>query len=371
MKKFLVRDPLKRGSLEIVLDDAWINESYNESPISTDLSEQVEEDEGIIKIMESKYNLERSAILQALRDNVYNDVSAIYFLIYYDTEAKKNLQNDPNGTDVTKINNPVPKKESMTASEKEKAMPKIGEDEVLEESKGSTLPKVAANSPAVSPPSSGRRKRAATVNAAGSSEAQDKSNNGTAASPPTTEEEAKKPLTALNPIAFFRPGFQREFSSPAGPEIKHEEITQASPSRENIKRHNTITGMIRGLRRGDTGESTDSDKKEDLGLTDQPRSLRFTFNSNTTSSKPPDEIVVELVKVANKLNLTTKLVTRYLLECTSNASAASGKEVLKVEVEVCKLPRLNNLHGLRFKRVSGNSTDYKEICEQILASIQL
>ena len=109
LKKFLVRDALKRASLEILVDDPWINESFNDSPISTDKSEQVEEDDNIIKLMEAKYKFERSAILEALRENIYNDISAIYFLLYYDKDTKANLENSHTIQDVTKINNPSPK----------------------------------------------------------------------------------------------------------------------------------------------------------------------------------------------------------------------------------------------------------------------
>ncbi|KAJ3358794.1 MAP microtubule affinity-regulating kinase 1 [Kappamyces sp. JEL0680] len=173
LKKFLVRDPIKRHGLEILIDDPWINETYTDSPISTDSSTHFEEDESIIKLMEVKYKLEKSAIIQALRDNVYNDISAIYFLLYYDKEAKSGME-DPSVPDVTKINNPSPKKESLMATEKEKAMPIIGEDDVLQETpeqvsvmedpehvpSGQVMSATTSKPPMVA---SGRRKRAATT----------------------------------------------------------------------------------------------------------------------------------------------------------------------------------------------------------------
>ncbi|KXS17055.1 kinase associated domain 1-containing protein [Gonapodya prolifera JEL478] len=100
----------------------------------------------------------------------------------------------------------------------------------------------------------------------------------------------------------------------------------------------------------------------------KPRSLRFTFNSNTTSSKPPDEIVQEVLTICDKLDVKHRMSSRYVVECTYNANA---EEAIKFEVEVCKLPRLKNLHGLRFKRIGGDSNEYKEICEKILSEVKL
>ncbi|OUM67411.1 hypothetical protein PIROE2DRAFT_35170, partial [Piromyces sp. E2] len=96
------------------------------------------------------------------------------------------------------------------------------------------------------------------------------------------------------------------------------------------------------------------------------RSLRFTFNSNSTSTKQPDEIVRNVLHACKGLNISHKLVARYLIECN-----IPDKEDLKFEVEICKLPRLNNMHGLKFKRLSGTTSDYKEICEKLLSTVEL
>ncbi|KAI8825532.1 KA1 domain/Ssp2 C-terminal domain-containing protein [Chytriomyces cf. hyalinus JEL632] len=102
----------------------------------------------------------------------------------------------------------------------------------------------------------------------------------------------------------------------------------------------------------------------------KPRSLRFTFNSSTTSSKPPEDIVKGVSAALDKHGVTYRMVTPFLLECFW-ANPTPGKDGVKFEIEVCKLPRLKNLHGLRFKRLAGASADYKDICEKVFGSAGL
>ncbi|KAI9209930.1 KA1 domain/Ssp2 C-terminal domain-containing protein, partial [Polychytrium aggregatum] len=101
------------------------------------------------------------------------------------------------------------------------------------------------------------------------------------------------------------------------------------------------------------------------GEDNKPRSLRFTFNSNTTSTKPPDDIIQQVAAACTSHGITHRLTSRFLIECSWAGTAGPNKEQVKFEIEVCKLPRLKNLHGLRFKRVGGSSSDYKDICEKI------
>lgn len=47
------------------------------------------------------------------------------------------------------------------------------------------------------------------------------------------------------------------------------------------------------------------------------------------------------------------------------------KDVVRFDIEVCELPRLKNLHGLRFRRIGGGSDQYKDVCSRILATVNL
>ncbi|KAI9144372.1 KA1 domain/Ssp2 C-terminal domain-containing protein, partial [Paraphysoderma sedebokerense] len=93
------------------------------------------------------------------------------------------------------------------------------------------------------------------------------------------------------------------------------------------------------------------------------RSLRFTFSVSTTSSKPPTEIITEILRVLNESKIN--------YEVMPNGFGATCKhQETDFEVEVCKLPRLS-VNGLRFKRLSGNSWNYKNLVTELIGKMSL
>ena len=399
LRKFLVRDPLRRAGLEIVIDDGWINEAYGDSPINTDLSEKVDEDATIIKLMETKYQVQREDVIKSLREDLYNDIGATYYLLYHEKEVRSQVQAEVDRGEITaspfgSISSPSasPSVSSSRAAKgnspsgsgtgSRSGMGRIDEDGAGAGPDGSKTPSQKAKS--------SRRRR---VTVSGENERPDDSSPTDSPKTPKREEKESrhKKLT----------GDGQEMKNGSKTEVNKAEQSPSSPSggRVERKRNNTIVGILRDrIRRPSeliSAISPSSDKGNmDLiksgtlsgsgtvdsnqgsiiamkpGEENKPRSLRFTFNSNTTSTKPPDDIVQEICRGCNKMAVTFKIVSKYLLECNWN-NPVSGKETTKFEIEVCKLPRLNNLHGLRFKRLGGSSSDYKEICEKLLQAIVL
>jgi hypothetical protein len=45
-------------------------------------------------LIEAKYKVDRSVIVQALKDNVYDDIAAIYYLLYYEKETRGRIEAD-------------------------------------------------------------------------------------------------------------------------------------------------------------------------------------------------------------------------------------------------------------------------------------
>ncbi|KAJ3146564.1 MAP/microtubule affinity-regulating kinase 3 [Irineochytrium annulatum] len=532
LRKFLIRDPSKRAGLDILVDDAWINEGYSDSPISSDLSSKgVEEDEAILRLMESKYHVDRSLVLHALRENIYDDISATYLLLYFDKEARSHVTAEVEGKKQLSIatqahthvssagesqsaaaalppqiqrSHPEAAKvdgeeggagaaadgdmmpnlnlrpQTVRAKPRKRRFTVGGEADVAkladeDEEAAELLKKLQHQAPLIEDATSahavGQPSGLAGVLAT-SPVIVTPSLQG----PPTPMGRTPMPVAHQNQtpreidedeLQEVADGMPGQLAGDSASEVQHPgsaggsnnaagTSSPAGGATQPRKRHNTIVGILRShMRRqsdvsgmapmatlqdqqanrmdamgssdenavqgavpgaadatgdaakaGGVGGNSDAQGASDDGFgpngAHKPRSLRFTFNSNTTSSKPPDDIIAQVVAACDFHGIQHRLASRFLVECywggvggssgggfggasagnqaaTYESGQAAGSSAtvggagsgVKLEIEVCKLPRLKNLHGLRFKRVGGSSADYKEVCERILGSLAL
>ncbi|TPX34872.1 hypothetical protein SmJEL517_g02653 [Synchytrium microbalum] len=93
----------------------------------------------------------------------------------------------------------------------------------------------------------------------------------------------------------------------------------------------------------------------------EPRTIRFSFSVNTTSSKDPDTLINDILRVLRESGI------RYELQAYMAVCVASD---IEFEIEVCKLPRLS-LNGIRFKRISGEAWGYKAVLTDLIAKLNL
>jgi len=102
----------------------------------------------------------------------------------------------------------------------------------------------------------------------------------------------------------------------------------------------------------------------------KPRSLRFTWSMKTTSMLEPKEMMKEIRKVLDANGCDYEQREKYLLFCVHGDAKDNGS-LVQWEMEVCKLPRLNGLNGVRFKRISGSSMAFKSIATKISDELNL
>lgn len=435
LRKFLVRDPVKRPTLEILHDDEWLNEGYETSPVVQDQAEQVVgEDQLILSIMESKFGVTRDVMLKALRENHYDETLAIYFLLW-DEKQKSGEAAVIKISEQMAIKTPAPAPAHVATSPAHpvatnQAHTPIGA--ISEEDGGSGevvtvvepiarrrmsitphgLPPAANGGPIQASTTTGapvvprgaavpvRRTRRFTVSGENEMKkmADEEKNdpdllaklqalqvNGGEVKPADT---TVRPRVVVGAASLDRPRPASIAVPNEVPKAAPAPVPAPAPAGFLKMRRASVSGNQGPVPTGDHAknenvpaqpiakepsvESIEYESSGAAGGEAKPRSLRFTFNSNTTSSKAPDEIMQEVQNACIKHGFKTRLISRYLVELTAQSpSDLPGSEPAKVEVEVCKLPRLKNLHGLRFKRVSGASSDYKTLCEQILGTIKL
>jgi MAP/microtubule affinity-regulating kinase len=306
--------------LEFLVDDAWINEGYEATTIdSSDMSAKVEEDEELVDTVCSKFGFSKDVLLKSLREGIYDDIAAIYHIYYFERLSKQ----DGNRT----------RSNSVTPDRRESITPGPARE--------------AVSAPAQAPP---------------------------------LHPELTSPRTPIGTIPETAP--VEQFQVPSQP-------TSGGPSDDapGRRRTNTIVGIFRNpMRRLSVVEGSSAAAAQAAAAVQQdaprgststtasgedgskPRSLRFTFNSNSTSTKPPDDIVQEILNACATHRIEAKCIERYVISCSCNDNTPKA---IKFEIEVCKLPRLKNLHGLKFKRIFGSSSDYKDACELVLNTVSL
>ncbi|KAF6770391.1 hypothetical protein AHF37_11243, partial [Paragonimus kellicotti] len=100
----------------------------------------------------------------------------------------------------------------------------------------------------------------------------------------------------------------------------------------------------------------------------KPRTLRFTWSMKATSRRTPDEIMTEVRRVLLKNRYAFEQQQRYLFICEDNLETAD--KAVSWELEICGVPRLN-MHGIRFKKITGTSVAYKNIVAKIVNELDI
>eukprot|EP00066_Takifugu_rubripes_P028222 XP_011617488.1 PREDICTED: serine/threonine-protein kinase MARK2 [Takifugu rubripes] len=330
LKKFLILNPSKRGSLEQIMRDRWMNVGYEDEELKPYIEPQPDyKDPKKTDIMlQMGFSLEE--IQDSLVNQKYNDVMAAYLLLdYRNSELEEGCIKPRPGSEVSNINAPsAPHKVQRSVSSNQNPKNRRATEQGSSYSKrgGQADNRTAAED-------SGRK------GSSGSSTTK------VPASPAVSADRKKSATPSTNSILSTGTGRSRN-----------------SPLNE---RATLGQGIQNGKDRCGTGTPPAIASQKDAA---KPRSLRFTWSMKTTSSMEPTEMMREIRKVLDSNSCEYEQRERYMLLCVSGNPAHD--DFVQWEMEVCKLPRLS-LNGVRFKRISGTSIAFKNIASKVANELKL
>ncbi|XP_078675703.1 MAP/microtubule affinity-regulating kinase 3-like isoform X37 [Branchiostoma floridae x Branchiostoma belcheri] len=429
LKRFLVLNPLKRGSLEAIMRDRWMNVGYDDDDLKPYREPDPDwSDPKRIELLLSM-NYSRKDIEDSLKSQKYDEIMATYLLLGYKTSEAPSRPSRPSsdlntaakdspshatkvvrsvstnqkqrrishGTanstssyskrhnvenDVKENASPMNKKSSSGAVGG-KESPSVTNRSISTPGSNPTNRKKSATPKpnSVLPPSMTRR-NTYVYGERGGINAGDRAGSGT----PNKESTApgKRPHQLPSPTI---PSSQTRF--PRGT-VNRSTFHGGTSIRE--RRHATYNGppaspggpmdtnSVTGSRRSSTSFFSKLSSKFSRNPSfrersvaeetdkDKPRSLRFTWSMKTTSSMDPNEMMKEIRKVLDANQVDYEQREKYLLFCVYGD--ARDDNLVQWEMEVCKLPRLS-LNGVRFKRISGTSIGFKNIASKIANELKL
>eukprot|EP00055_Hartaetosiga_balthica_P013557 m.70195 g.70195 ORF g.70195 m.70195 type:complete len:579 (+) comp8301_c0_seq1:195-1931(+) len=329
LKKFLVINASKRISLRKAMNETWLNHEFESDPLVPYEPSPLQLNDRKIVEME-KIGFSREEVIDALENHKYDHCTSTYLLIdvpeHDEDDAFEGFEDINNERPATIMGVPVKdlKHRSFHAHKRGGG---------VDEKKG------------------GRRMSLFSFKRKPSS--QYASTHDTGFDDILEEDGDEKAST------HAEDGDNEEGGEDDLEKVKHQ-------SQERTRRR-TITegsGLPNGKQKGVLSRLRTSFRRASISESHpQPRSLRFSFSTSNTSSKPAEELLDELKRVlaGNDIECEESEGT-FLLLCKHKTT--------QFEMEVCKLPRLS-MNAIRHKRISGPSVDYKNVCSKLLNEMNL
>uniref|UniRef100_A0A670YR07 Microtubule affinity regulating kinase 2 n=1 Tax=Pseudonaja textilis TaxID=8673 RepID=A0A670YR07_PSETE len=390
LKKFLILNPSKRGTLEQIMKDRWMNVGHEDDELKPYVEPLPDyKDPRRTELMISM-GYTREEIQESLVSQKYNEVMATYLLLGY-----KNSELDNDSSTLK----PRPQPElanSMVPSPSHKVQRSISANP-----KQRRLSDQGEFLPLRGSPSFWAKRGGFSGGAEGLSVWPPLTDlllllllfpHSTAPQrAPVASPSAHNISSALPERTNFPRGIQSRSTFHAGQlrPVRDQQnlsygLTPASPSGNSqgrrgasgslfskftskfVRRNLSFRFARRPHMMGSGGGGGEKDRDENRDA--KPRSLRFTWSMKTTSSMEPNEMMKEIRKVLDANSCQCELQEKYMLLCMHGSP---GHEAfVQWEMEVCKLPRLS-LNGVRFKRISGTSMAFKNIASKIANELKL
>eukprot|EP00073_Rattus_norvegicus_P047336 XP_017449506.1 PREDICTED: MAP/microtubule affinity-regulating kinase 3 isoform X12 [Rattus norvegicus] len=430
LKRFLVLNPVKRGTLEQIMKDRWINAGHEEEELKPFVEPELDiSDQKRIDIMVGM-GYSQEEIQESLSKMKYDEITATYLLL-----GRKSAEVRPS-SDLSNSTGQSPHhkgQRSVSSSQKQRrysdhagpaipsvvAYPKrsqtstadsdLKEDGVPSRKSGSSAvggKGIAPASPMLGNASNPnkadipeRKKSPAVPSSNAASGGMTRRNtyvcsercaadrhsviqNGKESSTTpdqrtpvasthsissaTTPDRIRFPRGTASRSTFHGQPRERRTATYNGPPASPSLSHEATPLSQTRSRGST--NLFSKLTSKLTRSRNVSSEQKDENREAKPRSLRFTWSMKTTSSMDPSDMMREIRKVLDANTCDYEQRERFLLFCVHGDGHAES--LVQWEMEVCKLPRLS-LNGVRFKRISGTSIAFKNIASKIANELKL
>jgi MAP/microtubule affinity-regulating kinase len=360
IKRILVIEPQKRATLTQVMEDKWYSEGFESEPKEEikSFSLTPEQQKAVLSEMED-IGIDSERALKAVESDSYDSHAATYYLLA-DKLFKRKKEDQaktqqPRERAVTQPADLSPK----ASKELKDTAPKEAKDQKESESQVETRKEPPSRPAPIPRPISaarvapGGKSRRATVGVqAPATVEQLKSEINAGSSSSTTQEDKSLPP----------PRGARATSAAKRPAESKKEIVGASQTAAVPPP--TPAALPPITRKADGSEEnimTPDQAKRQLQINDEPRSARFTLSLNTTFTKDPEQVLMDVCQALKELDIKfTPSGTVIMCEVGT----------LQFEFEVCKISNLA-VYGLRYKRLSGSGWEYKDVLSKVISKLNL
>ncbi|XP_065058731.1 maternal embryonic leucine zipper kinase-like isoform X2 [Rhopilema esculentum] len=325
LSRLLETDPERRITITELLTDEWVREGYGANVQWQSVVKKEKPEPGIVEELAEFYGLSKHEMERQIKQYKYDHLTAHYFLLLK-----------------LRRNTPRPKKSTQHTESDSLNLTQGDSREVEEEVFGKWF----------LPNADSKRERAMTY-CGSENDLENKFIDDEGSMPSPLRESKDKSSSVFEGfcmVGVCTPARHRKFSI-----IPKTPLSAGLATPKFAKKLKEKVVHLMTPRKGNTA-------------LDEPRKVKAIYKVNSTSTKTATEVRDELNRVLSYMRSRGKLHSidsseNYLFKCKGDDERGNK---LSFELEICSVPGLENVVGIRHKRLKGDAWAYKKICDSIL-----